>query len=390
MPLETDPAIPQRTSTLGSRTVPVWVIGIAAVLVIAGAYGAYIYLTYDRSSCGKSNTIVVDVYDSFMGSGSNPNGTRDAVFHGFENATGACITVNYLTTDVANLISSSPAFQQPDIAIGLTEVTAEELGIEGYLVPYAPAGLGNVNSSLVSGISPEHYATPYEWQYLGVDYLTSIDNASGHALTTGDLFQAIASNATLAHGFVYENPTTDPVGKEFLLWEYQYYTSVLHQNWMNFWTSAKPNLPPAASSWSAGLNEFGPSGDPMFVSFGTDPAYYSYFQLGVSMNTTLSVDHGTEYAWKTIYGASIVKAGVHNLGLDEKFLNWLLSPTVQSLVPLNEWMYPANSTVALPPVYAVNPPVNHVVSLNSYTTPHAIAENLTGLLLQWQNVMSAP
>jgi thiamine transport system substrate-binding protein len=368
------------------RWLPLWVVLVVAVLVAAGAYGAYEYLT-QGGGCQRSNTVVIDVYDSFMGSGASPNASRSAVFHGFEQATGSCVQVNYVTTDVANLITSEPSSQLPDIAIGLNEVTAEALGLEGLLVPYAPPGLTYVSPSLVNGISPENYATPFEWQYLGVDYVTGLDNATGHALMDGDIFQTVAGNATLAHQFLYENPTTDPVGKEFLLWEYQFYTSVLHQNWETFWEGANSNMPPATPSWSTGISEFGPSPSyQMFVSFGTDPAYFATFPAGFSMNTTFSNYNGTSYAWKTIYGAGIVKAGAHNLGLDKEFINWLLSPTVQDLVPLNEWMYPANNTVTLPSVYSANPSVGNVVALNGYTSPRAIAGNLTGLLLQWQGL----
>ncbi|MCL4324876.1 MAG: hypothetical protein M1144_05390 [Candidatus Thermoplasmatota archaeon] len=352
----------------------------------AGAYGAYMYLQ-PKSHCTSSNTINIDVYDSFMGSGANPGAARGAVFSAFENATGSCLSVKYLTTDVANVISSSPAGQLPDIAIGLTEVTAEELGLEGYLVPYSSPALGDVNSTLVQGLSPEGYATPYEWQYLGVDYLTSLDNSTGHALSGGDVFQTLTANSTLAHQFLYENPTTDPVGKEFLLWEYQFYTSVLHQNWTTFWKSVGPNLPQAVTDWSTGIGEFAPSGYPMFVSFGTDPAYFAANPAGYGMNTTFSHYGGATYGWKTIYGAAIVKGGVHNLALDKEFLNWLLSSNVQSLIPLNEWMYPANATVPLPAVFAANPPVGNVVPLNSYTSPREIAGNLTALLLEWQSLM---
>lgn len=367
------------------RRIPLWTLLIVGVLVAAGAYGAYVYLT-PRPHCTGTNSIVVDTYDSFMGSGSNPNATRAAVFQGFENATHSCVTVNYLTQDVANAIQTEPSSQLPDIALGLNEVTAEALGLEGYLLPYTPPGLSEVNSTLVNELSPEHYASPYEWQYLGLDYMTSVDNRTAHAISTGDVFDTLLQNRSLAQSFLYENPTTDPVGKEFLLWEYQFYTSVLHQNWTSFWKSTQNVLPPAVNEWSTGIGEFGPSGYPLFVSFGTDPSYYATFPSNFSMNTTFSHYGGKQYAWKSIYGAAIVKGGIHNQALDEEFLNWLLSPGVQSEIPLNEWMYPANSSVPIPSVFAANPSVTGVIALNGYTSPRAIAGNLTGLLEEWQSV----
>ncbi len=89
------------------------------------------------------------------------------------------------------------------------------------------------------------------------------------------------------------------------------------------------------------------------------------------------------YGWKTIYGIGIVN-GTHHLGLDEAFIDWFLGGTVQSLIPTNEWEWPANDTIALPGVYNYTIPVSTIHALNDDTTPEAVAANVTSWLNDWQ------
>ena len=380
-----------------------WIAVLLAGILVVAAYGIYAELTLGGCpGAGKSSdhTLVVDVYPSFMGSGSDPAAARNAVFEAFANATGSHVVVNNISgEDVATAVSQASSCSRPDIVIGVDEVTTEALGTEGLLIPYSPPALSQVNATLIQDLSPQHYATPYEFGYLGLDYLTAFNNSTSGQLGRSDFFQALVQNSSLASNFSYENPTQSITGKEFLLWEYEFYTHVLHQNWTTFWSGAGPHLGTAFPDWTDGINAFGPSHDanltcvprcyPMFVSYSTDPAYYATYPPGFSMNTTFAWYNGHAYTWETIYGVGIVKAPGENLTLAEKFVDWMLGPQVQSLVPLNEWEYPANGSIPVPSVYRTNPAPSDLVVLNGKTNPLSISQELTGLLLEWQNLMAA-
>ncbi|HEV8050600.1 MAG TPA: hypothetical protein VGP88_08410, partial [Thermoplasmata archaeon] len=98
--------------------------------------------------------------------------------------------------------------------------------------------------------------------------------------------------------------------------------------------------------------------------------------------------NGTSYGWKTIYGVGIVH-GTRHLALDQAFVDWFLSGTVQGEIPTNEWEYPANETVPLPSVYqsAIDPAT--ITALNDQVTPSEIAADLPGWLSEWQTVENA-
>jgi ABC-type thiamine transport system substrate-binding protein len=124
------------------------------------------------------------------------------------------------------------------------------------------------------------------------------------------------------------------------------------------------------------------------VSYTTDPAYGVEYNQSGQFNSTVGSWNGTEYGWQSIYGIGIV-AGTQHLSLDQDLVNWFLGGTVQSALPLNEWEYPANDTIAIPPVFAANPAPGPIVALDGRTTPAQIWANLSGpegYLNTWQGI----
>jgi|GEM_PF-321660 len=373
-----------------------WLALAIVVLVVGASYAIYAYET-SRSPGGSGpcsdpdRTLVVDTYDSFMASGAQPSQARSAVFQAFENLTHDCVVVNYLEEDPAEVLLTAHPGTLPGVILGLDEVTAAAVEQRGLLYPFRPSGFSEINTSLVQAISPESdEVIPYEYGFLGIDYFNRFNNETDHQVTTGDIFQNVQNNATLARNFLYENPTTSVTGKEFLLWQYELYNQILHENWTVFWNATRAWLPNPSPSWSSGFAEFNASGYQMFVSYTTDPAYDTYFGAASLQNTTVTYVGGKAYGWETIYGMGIVRGGVTNLTLAEEFENWMLSSQVQSLIPLNEWEYPANGSVPVPMAYyrACIPP-STITPLNDLTSPAISSQILNYLLLEWQNIESS-
>ncbi len=366
----------------------VWVL--AAVLAVA-AYGSYHLWIASTGPTGAGcssacHVLVVDTYPSFFSSGSDPAAARADLFGAFEEATGSRVQVNYVPTDLSSTLLAASPDQLPDVVVGLDEITAPRLDAAGMLLPYQPAGLVDVPSALGRAVAPDHTVTPYEYGYLGLDYNTSFDAAAGHAFSRGDYLTAIQGNASLARAFLYENPTTDIVGEELLVMQIEFYTHILHQDWTTLWRSIG-SISGNTPGWSDCFNEFSSGASPTCLSFTTDPAYNAYFGYPPETNSTVLHEAGLNYSWETVYGAAIVRGGVHNLTLAERFVDWLLSGTIQQLVPTNEWEYPANRTIALPSVYAWAVPTGSIVALNGFDTPEVIAAQLPGWLLAWQEAV---
>jgi thiamine transport system substrate-binding protein len=379
---------PKRRRHAGHRS-PWLGLGIALVVAIA-AFAAYHVYTAPAtvSSCASHpHSLTIWTYESMFGSGNFPNQTRDAVFSTFENRTGSTVTVDYLTGDLATALLDSKPCQLPDLVMGLDELEAPRVDAAGLLVPYSPLGLSNVPAWAVADLAPDHSVTPYEYGFLGLDYNLSFDSGCGQCLSQGDFLQAMEQRSALASGLCYPDPLQqDITGEEFLAMEVEFSTQVLHQNWTTFWRDVSPYDHPQPD-WTTGWNEFVQGQCPTFVSYALDPATEEYFGAGGWMNSTTAHEGAENYSWLTDYGTGIVRGPSSNLSLDEAFIDWTLSGSVQSLIPENEWMYPANTTTPLPAEFSSAEPFSSITPLNSFTTPQASAVDLPGWIDQLQSIV---
>ena len=367
-----------------ARRVPWFVVVVAAVVIVAG-FGVYFYVETASSRCvGGPHSLVVETYEGLFDSGPDPAAARAAVFGGFENATHSRVCVEYETGDLATSLLTS-AGSLPDVVVGLDELTAPRVDAAGLLVPYTPPELVDVPPALVANLAPDHSVVPYEYGFIGLDYNVSYNEAHGKPFSTGNYLTAIAGNRSLASQFLYEVPP-DITGEEFLAMQIAFSSEVLHVNWTDFWRTIG-SVAPSTTDWGTGFSEFSAGTYASFVSYTTDPAYDAYFGPAGAINTTVLRYGGQNYSWETIYGVGIVRGGVHNLTLAERFENWLLSGPVQDEVPTNEWEYPANDTTPLPGAFNWSVPPATVTALNSFESVNATAANLPGWILEWQSAV---
>jgi thiamine transport system substrate-binding protein len=349
---------------------------VAVVVVVVAGLGLYTLANQ------QTPTLVIYTYASLLGGTNCGAANWSTVFGTFESAHHIQIEVECPSGTLASTLLAQQDAPGADLVIGLDELTAPEADADHLLIPYAPPELANVSPTLVQQLSPDDAVAPYEWGYLGIDYNTTFaaetDGAIAHAT-----FPDFVANVTWARQLLLEDPSVDITGEEFLVWEIEYYEHVLHQDWQGFWTNVLPNLPPPATDWGTAFGEFtSPGGPEMVSSYTTDPAYAAANGQGGQYNSTVSWWNGTAYGWRTIYGVGIV-AGTHHLSLDEQFEDWFLGGTVQSLIPLNEWEYPANSTVELPSVFEAAIDPTSITPLNADTSPAQVAANLTGWVDSW-------
>ncbi len=355
-------------------------VSAVALVIVIGGVGVGAYL---GSGLGEP-TLVIYAYPSLFGGPGNASYAY--VFDTFAQTHHVHLDVVFPSGTLVSTLLSQQNAPAADLVIGLDEITAPQAEAHGLLVPYTPPGIANVSGSLVGEISPDHAATPYEWGYLGFDYTSAFANLTHGAVATAS-FPELAANASWARQFLYEDPTVDLTGEEFLVWEIQYYEQVLHENWTGFWSQILPELQyKPAPDWSTAFNEFATAGGPsMLASYTSDPAYAAYTGTPGAYNSTVSWWNGTAYGWRTVYGIGIVQ-GTRHLSLDQEFVNWFLNGSVQSEIPLNEWEYPANATIPVPSVYRWAPDPASIVPLNDATTPAEIAAALTGWVTTYQEL----
>jgi thiamine transport system substrate-binding protein len=374
-------SVPHRLRGPG-RSRRVLVTVLCVVVVVVAGLGLYTLASQQTA------TLVIYTYPSLFGGTNCGAENWSTVFGAFEQAHDVHIDVECPSGTLASTLLAQQNAPGADLVIGLDELTAPQADADHLLVPYAPPELANVAPTLVSELSPDDAVVPYEWGYLGIDY-----NSSFVAQTQGAVshlsFPELAANASWARQLLVEDPSVDITGEEFLVWEIEYYEHVLHQDWQGFWSTVLPEMTtwPPSPDWGTAFGEFtSPTDNPqMVVSYTTDPAYAAANGQSGQYNSTVSWSNGTGYGWRTIYGIGIV-AGTHHLPLDEAFENWFLGGTVQNLIPLNEWEYPANDTIALPSVYDAALDPSSITPLNADTTPSEVAANLTGWVNEWLTI----
>ncbi len=352
-------------------------IGILiAIIVIGSSY--YAITTFQSSS---NHEITVYVYKGYMAEG--PNGTKELpmLFGIFENETGVKVKIKYFNgaRDELLAVMSEPPSQRPDVVLGLDNILIHEGAEKGLFLKLPAEILSKVPKNLQEAFDPQGYGVPVDYGLLAI----VVDESRAHVPSLS--IEDFVKNSTLASMLVTENPQYSSTGLSFLLWQYTYYTYVLHQNWTMWWKAVKDKIK-VVKGWGEAWDIFTTPSDhrPIITSYGTDPAYEYYKHKSASYKAFLFQHGGKRYGWFQIEGAAIVN-GTRHLKYAEEFLDFLLSPKFQEHVPLDNWMYPVIN-VSLPYCYhfAVNP--KGVVLLNKYIPPGKMSSVEHYLLLQWLKI----
>ncbi len=362
-----------------------------ALLVVVATFGTYEYHESGQASGGT--TLVVYTYSALFNGNCGAGAANLSMLLGeFEQAHGVHVDLVCPSGNLVSALQDPSGYGLPaaDLVLGLDEVTAPEAESLGLLAPSSPPDLATIPPWLVAELSPDHGVVPYQYGFLAVDYTPSFWNQTAGAVANATMPEFV-DNSSWAAQFVTENPVYDITGEEFLAWEVEYYETVLHQPWQEFWQKFFPETHPnPATDWATAFGEFNtPAGtNQLVVSYATDPAYAVANGAAGTLNSTVSWWNGTAYGWRTIYGVGVVQGSRH-VALARALEDWVLNGTFQSYLPENEWEYPANETVALPGVFSAAIDPATVVALNNATTPSELATNLTepgGWLDTWQSL----
>jgi thiamine transport system substrate-binding protein len=354
-----------------------YVVYVVIGLVVLA--GTLVYFTYPDIVTSQEPTINILTYGSFFDSGANPNQTLKYLIDNFENWHHVKIKISYASTDLFGQIVETKGTGY-DIVIGLNNLDSYLAAKSGYFYHFNVSNASYVNKTLYSFIQSSGYVIPYEYSPLTTDYNLSgpINTSIIQNLSFSDFY-----NSTIANQYILENPGTLNInGEDFLLGQIAFYTGILHENWTTFWESSKGIQ--ITSDWSSGFTLFENGQRQMFFSYATDPAYNAYFNES-PIGTTPFHYGGKSYAWMQVLGVGILNSSKYH-NIDEEFVNWLLGNKVQNLIPLNEWMYPANENIILPHVYSVNPPVSSIIPLNFYLNMSVAANNISTWSLEWSSI----
>jgi thiamine transport system substrate-binding protein len=163
---------------------------------------------------------------------------------------------------------------------------------------------------------------------------------------------------------VVENPATSSPGLAFLLATIAHFGETADRNWESFWGGLRANDVLVVNGWNeAYYDEFSAGGRgkrPLVVSYATSPAAEVFFasepRPSQPPTGVVSAPGGS---FRQVEFAGVLK-GAKERDLARKFIDFMLSRRFQEDIPLQMFVYPANSTAALPELFRSFAPLGPV------------------------------
>ncbi len=283
-------------------------------------------------STGAPAEVTLVTHDSFL--------VSDSVFEAFTAETG--ITVEHVTVgDAGTLVNQAILTKDSptaDVLFGVDNTFLSRALEADIFVPYASAALAGVDPDLVA----DDRVTPVDFGDVCINYdVAYFSGELGPPTSLDDL-----ADPTYADLTVVQNPATSSPGLAFLLATIDTYGE---EGFEAYWQSLVDNGVRAVSGWEeAYYGEFtiGGGGDrPIVVSYASSPPAEVIFAEETPDEAPTAVM--TEGCFRQVEYAGILQDSESARLL----VDFLLSETFQSDIPLNMFVFPAVTDTPLPPEF---------------------------------------
>ncbi|HUT81108.1 MAG TPA: thiamine ABC transporter substrate-binding protein [Candidatus Bathyarchaeia archaeon] len=335
------------------------------------------------------NDFVIYTHDSFMawGDSDDYDSVMNQTFYNFGLLHDVTVTVQVFSGMVAalNVLISQKNAPRADVVIGLDNTMVGRAKSEDILLPLASEiNLENISSDLIAALDPENYLLPIDYSLIALVFDTEyITNVTHPEITTLN-FTSLLS--TFGGDLALQDPTQSATGLNFLLYQIIFYEEILGKDWQDWWQVAR-ELVSIDKSWSDSWDRvFSTKEKHIMASYATDPAYNSFFGYSNEKNAALIHNNTDEYGWLQIEGIGVIN-GTSNETLAKEYVKYALSLEVQNLTATNNWMFPANTQVALPTCYDYAITTDDVIILNNMVSSDYINANYQSWLNTWERLI---
>ena len=223
-----------------------------------------------------------------------------------------------------------------DIFLGLNDSQLAKALSADIFVPYRSPLLENVSEAHL--LDSENRITPFDYGYIAFVY--DSEKISNPPQSLEDLLKD-----EYQQKIVIEDPRTSSPGLSFLHWTISVYGE---DGFMNYWEKLQPNLLAVTSGWSAAYGMFTKGETPIVLSYATSPAYHLEYENTERYRAAVF----SEGHYLQIEGAGIVKGSV-NMDRARQFIDFMLSPDFQDVIPLTNWMFPVVQYESLPASFRI-------------------------------------
>ncbi len=344
-----------------ARGTPARVLIIAAVAVSLFATAC--------TSAANPGEIVLLTHDSFA--------VSDGVLEEFTTQTGI-VVVQRTGGDAGTMLNQAILTKDnpiADVIYGVDNTFISRAIDNDLFISHRASGIDNVSELLlVEG----DLATPIDYGDVCVNYHIK-EMESRDIPIPGNLDNLL--DPAYRDLLVVEDPATSSPGLAFLMATIATYPEGEDYDWRAYWADLFANGVSVASDWSeAYYTQFSQAGGdrPLAVSYASSPPAEVFFGELTEAPTGVM----TEGCFRQIEYAGILK-GTKQEANAAALIDFLLSPTFQNDIPLNMFVYPANSQATLPQVFAdytVFPDAPVIME------PHTIDANRERWIEEWTQI----
>ncbi|MCL3861769.1 thiamine ABC transporter substrate binding subunit [Actinotalea sp. K2] len=262
-----------------------------------------------------------------------------------------------------------------DVVYGIDNSFASRAIQEGVLDPY---------TSPAAGDDVTRYAVDDEGHLTAIDVGDVCVNVDREWFAEAGIPEPVTledlADPVYADLLVVTNPATSSPGLAFVL---ATVAAFGEDGWADYWASLRDNGVKVASGWSDAyyVDFSGPSSEgdrPLVLSYASSPPYEAADDATEAPTAAL-----LDTCFRQVEYAGVL-AGAANPEGARQLIDWLLSPEVQADIPENMYVYPVDSSVALPESwtrFAPQPTEPFTVD------PQQITENRDAWIQRWTDVV---
>jgi len=281
----------------------------------------------------KSSELVIWTYDSF----NSEWGPGPKVSKVFEEKTGIKITWESHgdAGEIFSRLLQEGSNSNADIILGVDQNIAPRIMNSGLLEAYHPKGAENIFKLLV--LDNSFHLIPFDYSYFAIVYDSQTINPpqSLEDLTSPQFKQKL----------ILIDPRTSSPGLGFFTWTKEIYGA----DWQDYWRRLQPSILTIADGWSSAYGLFTKGEAPMVLSYTTSPGYHLEYENTERYKAAIFTDgHVIQ-----IEAAGLLKAAKNKKNA-KTFLDFMISPDFQNIIPLTNWMYPVVD-IPLPDSFRANP-----------------------------------
>lgn len=302
--------------------------------LIASGFIGFLFLMVSCSSSSQKQepTLNVLVHDPFISYESEEFNQAIQLFEEKEN-----IKINWISYG-----SVSPALlkkiQDPsfpvDLIYGIDNTMLGDFKDTQAFLPYQSEEISNIQEDLL--LDKDYFFTPINYGWIAFEY-SEKDFKGIIPKEIEDLLKEEGKNT-----YIISQPRTSDIGLLLALW-----LEAQGKNVSEILPALKKNsfaLPP---DWNSAWLLYSAKEAPLILTYGTSPAYNIFVENDYNHKTAL--DKENSYLQVEFMGISRHTKKEEKA---KKFLDYMISETIQKTLPRKVWVLPSRKNIELPPEFA--------------------------------------